>query len=195
MGPFKKIYAWACLKVHAPYATLWLGLLFLFELVLFVPLDALLMLFCLQKRERSFHFAAIAALSSTVSGIVGYMIGLFLWGSVGPYIVGPLVSEDFFNRMTLHYHQYESLAVFFGALLPLPFKVVALSAGFCQIPFIPFLTSVLAARLLRFFFVAGAMYRYGETINTFIDRYFHHIVFALGAKIALTVGFFWILGQ
>ncbi len=195
MGLFKKIYNWACLKVHAPFATLWLGLLFLFELVLFVPLDALLMLFCLQKRERSFHFATIAAIASTLSGIGGYLLGMLLWDTIGPYIVGPVISQEFFDRMSLHYTEYESLAVFFGALLPIPFKVVALSAGFCQVPFLPFIACVLGARLLRFFFVAGAIYRFGEPINAFIERHFSRILVAVGAKIALTFAFFWALGQ
>ena len=195
MGPFKKVYTWACLKVHAPFATLWLGGLFLFELVLFVPLDAVLMLFCLQKRERAFHFAAIAALASTISGICGYLLGSFLWDTIGPYVVGPLISHEFFDRMTAHYNQYESIAVFFGSLVPIPFKAVALSAGFCQVPFVPFIICVIAARLLRFFFIAGAMYRYGETINALIERHFNRIVVAVGAKIALTAVFFWALGQ
>lgn len=195
MGPFKRVYDWACLKVHAPFATIWLGVLFLFELILFIPLDALLMLFCMEKKNRSFHFATIASFASTISGIVGYLLGLFLWDTIGPYIVGPVVSEDFFNRMSLHYSQYESLAVFVGALLPIPFKVVALSAGFCQVPFLPFIAAVLSARLLRFFFVAGAMYRFGLPIKAFIERHFNRIIVAVGAKVALTFAFFWALGQ
>ncbi len=195
MGPFKKIYTWACMKVHTPLATMWLGILFLFELVLFVPLDAILILFCLQKRERAFHFAAIGALASTVSGIAGYLLGSFLWDTIGPYVVGPLISQEFFTRMTIHYKEYESIAVFFGSLLPIPFKAVALSAGFCQIPFLPFIACVLSARLLRFFFLAGAVYRYGEVINAFIEKHFSRIVVAVGAKIALTAAFFWALGQ
>ena len=86
-------------------------------------------------------------------------------------------------------------AVFFGALLPIPFKVVALSAGFCQVPFLPFIACVLAARLLRFFLVAGAMYRFGQQVNVFIEKHFNHIVLAVGAKLALTAVFFWALGQ
>lgn len=195
MGPFKKVYDWACQKVHAPFATMWLGGLFLCELVLFIPLDALLMLFCLQKRERSFHFATISALASTISGIAGYLLGLLLWDTIGPYIIGPVISEEFFNRMSHHYSEYESLAVFFGALLPIPFKVVALSAGFCQVPFLPFVACVISARLLRFFFVAGAMYRFGLQVNAFIERHFNRLIVAVGAKIVLTAAFFWALGQ
>ncbi len=195
MRPARKFYTWACQKVHSPWAALWLGCIFLMEILLFVPLDLVLMLFCLEKREKRMFFATLSTLASLLSGIIGYLIGWLLWDTIGPYLVGYVVSEDFFNRLSLHYAQYESLAVLAGALLPIPFKVLVLSAGFCQVPFLPFVLCILIARAARFFLLAQAMYLWGEKISSFIDRYFNRIVMAVGAKIALTFTFFWALGR
>ena len=190
----KQMYAWASSKAHSRFSHLWLALVFLFELLLFVPFDALLMLFCMQNPSRGLFYAAAATLSSCVTGIMGYFVGLLLWDTVGPYIVGHLISEAFFTKIVAQYEAHESLAVFVGSLLPIPFKAVTLSAGFCKLSFWPYLSSVLLARALRFFFLAALMQRCGGRVRAFIDRHFGRILWVLGAKVALTLGFFFALG-
>src|SRR6187431_3120562 len=73
------LYSWALQKATSPKAPLWIGLLFALELFLFIPLDAILMFFCLQNRSRIFLYASIATIASLVSGLIGYFLGHFLW--------------------------------------------------------------------------------------------------------------------
>lgn len=178
-----------------PLSSLWLGLIFALEIVLIIPLDAVLMLFCLQKSEKRFLYATIATLGSAVSSICGYLLGWLLWDAIGSFVIKHLISPDFFNNLTQHYAHNEKLAVLFGALLPLPLKAVSLSAGFCQIPFLPFLACILVARGIRFFLVAGAVHKWGGKISLFIDKHFSRLVVAIGAKVALTVLFFFLLSR
>jgi membrane protein YqaA with SNARE-associated domain len=193
--PAKKVYNWASAKANTPLAPLWLGIVFLLEMVLFIPLDALLMLFCLENPKRRFLYALIATVASMISGIIGYFLGLFLWDIIGPYIVGHLISTDFFNRLVLHYTTYESWAVLIGSALPVPFKAITLSAGFCKIAFLPFIACVCAARAFRFFLLAELMHLWGVKIKAFIDRHFNRILVAVGAKIAIGLTFFWALSH
>lgn len=195
IGPIRKVYDWAGQKATTRFSPLWLGLVFLMELVLVVPLDALLMLFCMQNPKKRFVYALVGTFASAVSGILGYMIGLFLWDTVGPFIVKHLISESFFNRLVSQYNTYQHWAVILGSFLPVPFKAVALSAGFCQIAVVPFIAFVVVARAARFFIIAQLMGVWGEKVKAFIDRHFGRVVVALGAKIALTVTFFWALGH
>src|ERR1700722_19832945 len=186
MNSARKIYDWAASKACLPLAPLWLGLIFLSELFLFLPLDALLMLFCLQNPQRRFFYASIATFMSLCVACLGYGIGFLLWDTIGPFIVKHLLSADFFDKFVHHYNSHENLAVFFGSLLPIPFKAVTLSAGFCQLSLGSYLLFVVLARSMRFFFLAEAMCRWKTGIKTLIDRHFNRILVILGVKVALS---------
>jgi len=176
-------------------APLWLAFIFILEMFLFLPMDALLMLFCMHNPKRRFVYAFVATISSVFIGLIGYGIGYLLWDSVGHFVTTHLISEDFFNRLVLHYNTYEQGAVFIGSLLPIPFKAITISAGFCHLSLGGYVTSIFLARAIRFFALAEMMQRWGPQIKGFIDRHFGRIVWALGAKMALTFTFFWVLGN
>ena len=149
----------------------------------------------LHNPKRRFVYAAVATISSLVIGLIGYAVGYLLWDSIGQFVTEHLISKEFFNRLVNHYNVHEHIAVFLGSLLPIPFKAITVSAGFCQISLNGFLISIFLARALRFFIIAELMQRWGTQIKAFIDRNFRSIVIALGAKVVLTFGFFWILGN
>jgi len=195
MNSVKKVYNWAASKASLPLAPMWLGIIFSSELFLFLPLDALLMLFCLQNPQRRFLYASIATLVSICVALIGYGIGLLLWDSIGPFIVKHLLSENTFNTFVQHYSQHESGAVFLGALLPIPFKIVTISAGFCQLSLASYLFFIGLARAVRFFSLAEAMYRWQAPIKRFVDRHFNRLLMGFGLKVALSFSFFWILGH
>jgi membrane protein YqaA with SNARE-associated domain len=195
MQSVRRVYHWACQKAYSPFAPLWLAFIFLLEMLLFLPMDALLMLFCMHNPQRRYVYALVAALSSIVIGLIGYGIGYLLWDSVGPFVTQYLISKDFFNRLVEHYNQYEHLAVFLGSFLPIPFKAVSISAGFCKLSLWGYVVALFFARALRFFIIAELMQRWGDRVKTFIDRHFGSLMVAFGAKIVLTFAFFWILGN
>jgi membrane protein YqaA with SNARE-associated domain len=194
MQAARKVYEWASQKAFSPFAPLWLAFIFLLEMFLFLPMDALLMLFCLHNPERRYIYALVATLSSLVIGLIGYAIGYWLWDHVGQFVIDHLISKDFFNRMVDQYNSHEFVAVFAGSFLPIPFKAITISAGFCKLSLGGYLASVFLARAIRFFLIAELMQRWGTPIKAFIDKHFKSLMIALGAKVALTFGFFWILG-
>lgn len=190
-----RLYQWAIQRTESRRAPLWIGLIFFLELILFIPLDAILMFFCLQNRKRIFLYVLIASVASSLSGLCGYLLGHFLWDIVGPYIVPHLVSASFFERFAAHYQNYEAWAVFFGALMPIPMKVLSLSAGIFHLGLAPFLVFLFLARLVRFSLVGGAMYLWGDAVKGFIDRHFRGLFLIIGAKIALGFAFFYAISQ
>ncbi len=190
-----KLYNWATQKANSTKSPLWIGVLFFFELVLFIPLDTILIFFCLQNPRKTFLYISIAAIASTASGTIGYLLGHFLWDIMGSYVVPALISTSMFNKMSSHFQLYENWAVFFGSLLPFPLKALSLAAGVFHLGLTPFLSYLFMARLLRFSIVGSAMLLWGEQLKVFIERHFRWIVLLLGAKIALVAGFFWILAQ
>lgn len=191
----RKIYDWATQKAYSTKAPLWIGVVFLLELILFLPLDALLMLFCWENPKKRFIYAGIATLASTLVGLAGYLFGHLLWDAIGPFVIAHLISPAFFERLVSHYQSHQNLAVMVGSFLPIPFKAVSLSAGFCHLALMPYLIFVCLARAARFFLIAQMMFLWGDKIKAFVDRHFNRILVAIGAKIALTFTFFWALAQ
>ena len=190
-----RLYHWASEKANSKNSSVWIGLLFLLEIFLFIPLDAVLMFFCLQNRQKIFYYVTIAAAASLASGLIGYFLGHFLWDWIGSYIVPHLISASFFEKIGLHFAQYENWAIFLRALLPLPLKAISLAAGVFHLPLLPFISCLAAARLLRFMIVGSAMAFWGEKVKAFMDKHFHHIILLVALKIVLALALFWLAAR
>ncbi len=193
--PMRAVYDWAIQKTSSKHSLLWVGLLFFFELFLFVPIDALLLFFSLQNRQKIFSYVALAAITSTFSGLLGYAFGYFLWDLIGSYIVPHLLSTSLFERICSHYIAFEHIAVYLGALLPIPLKAIALSAGICHLPLFPFFFAFLLARLTRFALIGIAVLLFGERLRVFIERHFSKLFLLVLLKMGLPLAFFFFLAQ
>jgi membrane protein DedA with SNARE-associated domain len=81
------------------------------------------------------------------------------------------------------YDRWDFWAVFLAGLTPIPYKVFTLSAGVFSINFGVFVLASVLSRGLRFFVVAGLIYRFGRPIARFIDKYFDLLAAAFGVLI------------
>jgi len=181
--PLRKLYDWVLHWADTPHGTAALFLLALAESSFFpVPPDPLLIALCLGAATRSLRFAAVATAASVAGGIVGYLIGAGAWNLVqGPfYAYVPGVSPESFERVRALYDRYDFWAVFLAGLTPIPYKVFTLSAGVFRINFPVFVFASLLSRGLRFFAIAGLIYRFGPNIALFIDRHFDRLAWAFG---------------
>lgn len=176
MKVIRKTYDWMGNKVESKHALFWLSILFFVEAIFFLPVDPLLVLFCVQNNKKAFLYATIATISSICGGIAGYLIGSLMWQSVGIKMVSWIISEATFNSAVLKYKLYQNWAVLIAGFTPLPYKAITLSAGFCNLPILPFILFSLISRGARFFLIAGTIYIWGTQIKNFIDRYFNQLV-------------------
>ncbi len=178
----KTLYYWACRQVHREYAPFIFASLVFIEGFFFVPVNTLLSLFCLEHRSKSFLFAAIATVASVFGGLVGYLIGAALWETIGNWLITTFVAPETFAMVLNNYQLYQVWAVLLGGFLPIPYKAITLSAGFCKLPLMPFLWCTLMGKGIRFFMVATIVFIWGDVIQQIIDRYFYYLV-ALGVVI------------
>ncbi len=190
-----KLYNWALEKAESKKSSFWMSVLFFLEIVLFLPLDAILIFFCMQNRSKIFLYVLLAAVFSTLSGLTGYLLGHFLWDLIGPYIVPHLISAASFAKAAGHFQAYENWAVFFGALLPFPLKVLSLSAGVFHLGITPFISYFFLARTVRFLIIGGAMQLWGEKVKSFVDKHFHRVIVLIGVKIAAAFAILWVLAN
>ncbi len=179
MNVIRKVYNWMGTKIDSPHAIWWLSILFFIESsFLIIPVDPLLILFCVEKPKRSLFYAFVATVTSVFGGLFGYFIGAVLWKSVGTALVTWIISEATFYNMVAKYHEYQHWAIFMAGFLPLPYKAVTISAGYCHLPILPFMFYSILARGGRFFLIAGLIKLLGARVKVFIDRYFNQLVVA-----------------
>ncbi|MGE0207300.1 MAG: YqaA family protein [Candidatus Babeliales bacterium] len=177
MNAVKSWYDWMGKQVHSTYASAVLVAMFFIEAtVFFIPVDPLLILYCLEHRSRSFYYATIATLASVIGGVFGYLIGFALWQTIGNLIVTYIISPSTFAKAVQWFTHYETAAVLIAGFTPVPYKAVTIGAGFCKLPLAPFIFYSLIARGARFFLLAGIISVWGNQIKEYIDRYFNLLV-------------------
>jgi membrane protein YqaA with SNARE-associated domain len=187
----EKLYKWASLKATSSKSPLWIGLLFLCEIALFIPLDAVLMFFCLQNPRKTLLYVTIAAAASTLSGVIGYAVGHYLWDFLGSYIVPNLIPAATFAHIANQFHHYDHWAVFFGTLIPFPLKVLSLGAGVFKLGLPTFMCYMLFARLLRFSLIGASMLIWGNKVKILLDQHFPKVLLVIAVKTLLIFLIFW----
>jgi len=187
-GFVRRLYDWVLHWADTPYGLQALAILALTESSVFpIPPDPLLIALCLGATGRALRFAAVTTIASVAGGLLGYAIGAVVWASVSGFFFEyvPGVTPEAFATVQGYYDRWDFWAVFLAGLTPLPYKVFTISAGVFAINFPVFVLASVLSRGLRFFFVAGLIYRYGELIRSFIDRYFNVLTWVFGLLLVL----------
>jgi len=181
----KRLYNFFSGFAHQPFSTIIFAFLFFIEAIFFIPVDPILIMFCLERRNRALFYATVATIASVIGGIVAYFIGVTLFDSIGLKMINIFSSMHTFNRITHFYKLYESQVVLFAGFTPFPYKIITLSAGFCKLPLLPFIIYSIIGRGARFFLIALLIKQYGSYIQRFIDRYFNYLVILFTLLIVL----------
>lgn len=176
MNVLKRMYHNFGLYAQSPYGTPLLAGLFFIEAIFFVPVDPLLLVFCLKQRHRSFFYATVATLASVAGGVAAYMIGYAVWASFGQWLAGLLFSPAQFQQAIDYYRRYQNWAVLIAGFTPVPYKLITLTAGFCKLPLVPFIICSFISRGARFYLLGGIVAMWGEKLNIYIDRFFNILV-------------------
>ena len=182
MNSIRKLYDWVLKWAETPYGPLALFILAFAESSFFpIPPDILLIALALGARNKSLYFALICSLASISGGLFGYGIGHFLWWEGSSY-TGiayfffnniPGFSEQLFTTLKSQYDQYGFMIIFTAGFTPIPYKIFTISAGAFDINLINFLIASTISRSARFFLVSGLIWKFGEPIRSFIDKYFN----------------------
>ena len=182
-GPVRRLYDWVLHWAETPYGVAALFMLALAESSFFpIPPDPLLIALCLGAASKSLRFALIATSASVLGGIIGYGIGAGAWDLAEPwfYQYVPGVSPEAFEQVQALYDRWDFWAIFFAGLTPIPYKVFTLSAGVFSINFGIFVIASVLSRSIRFFVLAGLIFKFGKPIASFIDRYFNLLAWIFG---------------
>ncbi len=135
-----------------------------------IPPDVMLMPMVLANRRQAWRIATICTIASVLGGFAGYAIGFFLFETVGQAIIDLYGAAEKFESFQAGYNEHGAWAVFIFALTFFPYKVITITSGVTALSLSAFFAASVIGRGLRFFVVAGLLWKYGEPIQGFIEQ-------------------------
>ena len=184
----KRLYEWTLEKAGHPKAERWLaGVSFVESSFFPIPPDVMLLPMCLARPDKALRYALICTIASVVGALLGYAIGYFLFETVGQAILDLYGLGDEFESFASAFNEQGWLIVLLAGFMPLPFKVITIAAGATTMPLHILVIAAIIARGARFFLVAVLLWKFGEPMKAFIDKYFAWLTLLAG--ILLVGGF------
>lgn len=183
----RRLYDWVLHWAETPYSTWALFLLAFSESSFFpVPPDVLLIALAVAKPSKALRYALVCAIGSVLGGCLGYLIGYEFMAAVGQKIVDFYGLTEKVGYIESLYQQYDAWAVGIAGFTPIPYKVFTIAAGMFNIDFSVFILASFLSRSARFFLVGGLIYRFGPSIQGFIDRYFNTLAVVFTVLLVLS---------
>jgi membrane protein YqaA with SNARE-associated domain len=162
------------------------GLAFLESSVFPIPPDILLIPLVLLHPSRAFVFAAVCTLGSVLGGIVGYGIGMFLWGLIGQGIIAFYGLQEGFATLQSWFNDYDVFIVGAAGFSPIPYKVFTLLSGVMGTDLWAFIMASVISRGARFFLIAWLLWRGGRAWKGWIENHFYPLTMAATVALILT---------
>jgi membrane protein YqaA with SNARE-associated domain len=145
-------------------------LCFLESIIFPFPQEVFMIPMMASDRDRIFKIAWFALLGSMFGAIAAYFIGMYLFESIGMYILNLYDLNETFSNFSDQVSEFAFLYVFIGGFTPVPFKIVTLSSGFIGINFLIFITASAISRSVRFFLIGYIIWKFGEDIMKSFEK-------------------------
>ena len=124
----------------------------------------------IARKEKAWWYALLCTLTSVAGGVLGYLIGMFLFEQVAQPILSFYVKMDKFDEFSAVFNHWGWWFVFIAGLTPFPYKVITIASGVAGLSLPIFIVASIVSRGLRFFVVAGLLYFFGPPIKEFIEK-------------------------
>ncbi len=181
---------------ESPYGAVALFFLAVAESVFFpIPPDVLLIALALGRRRKALYFGLLCSAGSLCGGMIGYALGHFAWLTPDGFTALaqfffqniPGFSEAVYADLGQRFEEWGFVIIFTAGFTPVPYKLFTISAGAFAISFPLFLLASAISRTARFMLVSVLIWRFGEPVRVFIDRYFNWL--AIAFAVLLVGGF------
>ena len=187
-GPIRRLYDWTLAIAGHRHAVWGLAAVSFAESSFFpIPPDVLLVPMCIAQPKKAWLYAGVCTVASVLGGILGYAIGLFLYDTLGLWIINLYGLADRAKDFEAQFDQWGLWIILVKGLTPIPYKLVTILCGFAHFNFLVFILASIVTRGARFFIVGALVNFYGEPIRDFIDRRLNLV--ALGLLAIIVLGF------
>ena len=191
MNCLRRTYDWVLGWAKTPYGAIALFLLAFSESSIFpIAPDVLLIVLVLGAKNKAFGYATNCTVGSILGAFLGYGIGYFLWWdadkSFSPLAMFffeqiPGFTQNVFFEIKTLFEKWDFWIIFIAGFTPIPYKLFTVSGGAFQIDLTMFTLASVIGRGARFFLLAFLLWKFGEAIKLFIEKYFN--VIAIGISL------------
>ena len=159
------------------------------SIFLFIPPEVFMTPPIIANKRRALPITIAASLGSIVGGAIAYMIGAWLWDSVGLWIINTFSDYDLIETaIKPMFSKYGILIIVLTAVTPIPYKLLALWLGFIGYPIWIFLGVSAIFRTGRFATIAALLYFFQERANAIVKKYFWPLTIAAIIAAGLGIG-------
>ncbi len=155
-----------------------------------IPIDVLMALWAWSDKRHFYWYALLAALGSTVGGLIPFYLGK----AGGELFLLKRVDRARFERLRNQFQKQEFLAVMIPSLLPPPttWKVFVFGAGVFEMPTLNFMLAVFVGRSIRFGVETALVVIYGpQIVNVVAELAKQHLLLTLAVLALIFAGLGW----
>jgi len=182
------LYDWVMRLAQHPRARFWLGTVSFAESSVFpIPPDAMLVPMALARPDQAWRLATICTITSVLGGVLGYVIGYYLFEAVAMPVLSAYGHADALARFEDWFQRWGAAVILVKGLTPIPFKIVTIAAGAAKMDFLIFILTAVVTRGARFFLLAWLIRRFGPSVREFIEK--RLTLVTTGAAALIVLGF------
>jgi membrane protein YqaA with SNARE-associated domain len=167
----RRAYDWCIAAAYKPYAT-WLmgGVSFLESSFFPIPPDTMLIPMSLARPEKAWSYATLCTWTSVAGGVLGWVIGAYLYETVGHWLIQLYGYGDKVEAFREAYARWGTWIILLKGVTPIPYKIVTITSGFAGYNLLLFIVFSFIARGMRFYLTAFLLNRYGERARAIIEE-------------------------
>ena len=128
------------------------------SIIIPIPVDPYLAACVLARSKDWIRISLLTALASIIGGGVGWYLGFALQDIVAQMAMllpERIAGEAVFSSVSAAFAELGIMLILIGAFTPLPYKIIAISAGLFGYGLLPFLLLSAVGRTARFLLVGG----------------------------------------
>jgi membrane protein YqaA with SNARE-associated domain len=156
------------------------------SIFLFIPPEVFMTPAIVADKKRALPIVLAASVGSIIGGAIAYMIGYWLFDTIGIWLIQHVASMEKFELTQTLFNKYGIMIIILTAVTPIPYKILAICAGFLQYPILLFLGVSALFRTGRFAIIGFLLWRFQKQANTLVKKYAWQLT--IGAIIFALVG-------
>lgn len=167
----RRLYDWCIAASGKPHASWIMGVVSFVESSFFpIPPDVMLIPLSLARPDRAYFYATVCTVTSVAGGVLGYVIGAYLYDSVGLWLMQLYGYGEKVEAFRAAYAEWGAWIIVLKGMTPIPYKIVTIASGFAAYPILPFILLSFVARGMRFYLIAFLLHRYGPQARVILEE-------------------------
>ena len=167
----RRLYDWTLHLADTRHAMWALAIVSFVESSVFpIPPDVLMIPMIVARPSRAWAIAGVALAASVLGGLLGYAIGAGLFETVGRPVLEFYGKDAQFDEFSARYNEWGAWAVLIAGVTPFPYKVITILSGATNLNLAVFIAASIIARGLRFFVLAGLLWRFGAPVRAVVEQ-------------------------